>query len=246
MKINSFAPLFAIIALLVIASPSRAQGGTLPVRAQAQSYAISQKPAGATRAEVHLEVGVSQLFIGALTSSDRLVEGTVETRRGERLEQDFRINGNTAVLNLESKQNNAALPFFRGSGGRTWSLRLNPSLPIALDIDTGVGQVDLDLSALNLTSLKVDGGVGETTITLPLTGQIKADISTGIGPVTIRIPEGVAARVRISEGIGSLEVRGDYERLGDLYVSSDYDSAASRVDLSVDGGIGSVLVTSSP
>jgi hypothetical protein len=212
---------------------------TMPGVGPAQTQAISQSLQGAARAELHLSPSVGELRIGTLERSDNLVEGSVQTARGERLVENFRESGNTAIYELKSEGRSSSSFIQRE---RTWDLRLNPNVPLKLDIDTGVGRSELALADLQITDLSIDTGVGETIVTLPRTGRYEASLSAGVGATTVRIPDGVAARVQVSRGLGAVTVRGNLERDGDMYLSPNYASAEHRVDLRVSGGVGAITV----
>jgi Cell wall-active antibiotics response 4TMS YvqF len=230
-----------VIVLAVIALFGRSWfglGGT-------KTETISQELGSAKQAEIFLTSGINVLRVSE-GLSDTLIAGKVETRRGERLERSFEMNGDTAVFRLESKGTSNFFPWFANNTGRNWDVQLSPDIPLALTLKAGVGEVHLDLSKLNLTDLELSTGVGATTIDLPATGQIRTSIEVGVGEITIRIPEGMAARIEAKAGIGNVKVSENFGRDGDAYVSSDYDTATNRVDLKVTGGIGQVIVETSP
>jgi hypothetical protein len=52
------------------------------------------------------------------------------------------------------------------------------------------------------------------------------------------------ARIRGQIGLGALEVnQARFPKTGDGWASKDFDTAENRVDITVDGGFGSVFVT---
>lgn len=204
---------------------------------------ISQEVGTARQAEIFLATGINVLNVSA-GSSNMLIAGTVEVSSREKLDRNFEMNGDTAVYRLETKET-TGFRWFSRNRPREWDLQLNPDTPLALTLNAGVGEVHLDLSKLTVTDLELYTGVGATTVELPDTGQIKADIEAGVGEITIHIPKGVAARIEAKAGIGNVNVSSDFERDGDVYVSSDYDTAQNRVDLSVKGGVGQVNIETS-
>jgi hypothetical protein len=201
---------------------------------------ISQELGSAKQAEIFLATGINVLNVSEGVSN-MLVAGTVEISRGERLERDFEMKGDTAVFRLETKEATGFRWFSRNTR-RDWDLQLNPDIPLALNLETGVGETHLDLSKLKVTDLELHTGVGATTVELPETGQIKASIEAGVGETTIRIPKGVSARIEATAGIGGVDVSDDFDRKGDNYISSDDDTAQTQVDLKVTGGVGAVTV----
>jgi hypothetical protein len=204
---------------------------------------IGQALDGATRADVTIQPGVASLHVGGSAGAGRLIDGTVDRARGERLDRSSSRDGDTARFTLKSG-GERSFPFFglRYGGDNAWDLQLNPDLPTRLKVSTGVGQSTLDLQRLQLTGLDVNTGVGQTTITLPARGQFSANVDAGVGDVTVKIPVGMAARIRVQPGLGDSQLPSGYQRQGDWYVSPGYDTAQQRVDMEVHGGVGRLPV----
>lgn len=201
---------------------------------------ITQPLGTAERATVDIGFGAGALTLSSLDDETNLVSANLQRRSGEEIRQDFRMAGDTAIFTLRSENRT---PWLSQSGrGPTWDIRLNQSVPTDLKIATGAGQSTLDLRQVQLTHLAVSTGAGQTLITLPERGVLDAKVSTGAGQAIITIPSGMAARIHVSAGIGSKEVRGNYQRDGDRYVSPNYADATNRVDLEVSGGVGSIVV----
>jgi hypothetical protein len=156
--------------------------------------------------------------------------------------RDFALSGDAATFKLRS-QAAWAFPFRERSGERVeWNLLLSRDIPLRLQIDTGAGQATLELARLQVVNLDVNTGVGQTTLTLPQQGQIQARVNGGIGETIVIIPAGMAARIQATAGLGQVHVVGNYQRDGKVSVSPGYQSAANRVDLVVNGGIGSITI----
>ena len=206
----------------------------------AESHDIVQPLSGARAADVTLKTGVGTLRLGDLASGSDLVRGTILTGRGETLVNEVSHRGDTAVLRLASQQGPSVN--VRGGDRRTWDLQLTRSVPIALDITTGVGTARLDLRALHLSSLQMHAGVGEVTATLPDSGVYRADFKAGVGATHITIPSGMAARVTVKTGLGAVHVNGTFARSGDVYETPGYANASDRVDLNVEGGLGQITI----
>ena len=63
--------------------------------------------------------------------------------------------------------------------------------------------------------------------------------------MVVCIPSGVAARIRATTGIGKVTIDPRFSKTADnIYESSDFDSAANRVDITLNSGAGSVSVNS--
>ncbi len=202
---------------------------------------IVQELAGATSADVRISFGAGSLRIGALKESGSLIEGTVVTGPGETVLRDFHVDDGVARFSLRH-QGVPRVIFGRPTSQVTWDLDLSSSVPMALRVNSGVGEVVLDLSDLQVTDLDVNGGVGQVQLRLPSQGRLRGKISGGIGQVIVTIPQGVAARVRASGGLGGVSVAGRFQRDGRYYVVGNYETADNRIDLDISGGIGEVVI----
>jgi hypothetical protein len=53
----------------------------------------------------------------------------------------------------------------------------------------------------------------------------------------------VGARVRIDKGLGNVSMRNNrLSRSGNDYVSSNYDTAANKLELDINGGVGNITI----
>lgn len=206
--------------------------------------AISQPIGQADRANVSITMGVGSLSVGALTESSDLIAGTISHSSREQLVREFNVSGGVAsyALRVDGKDDWAMSFDNRGGRGPIWDLRLNTGVPMQLNLATGAGQSTIDLERLRLENLKISTGVGQTTITLPQSGRLSAKIDGGVGQTTIKIPAGMAARVTASAGIGQVRMPDSFSRQDRTYTSPGYDTAENQIELTVSGGIGSIVV----
>jgi hypothetical protein len=235
----------ALVGLLVLIAFGIAiwwTGFWLPTGMAVTSETISQPLGAAQRGDIEIGMGAGRLHVGALSESDNLIEGTIARSSGEQVLRDFVLSGDLATFTLRS-QAAWVFPFRERRGERVeWNLLLSRDIPLRLQIDTGAGQATLELARLQVVNLDVNTGVGQTTLTLPQQGQIQARVNGGIGETIVIIPAGMAARIQATAGLGQVHVVGNYQRDGKVSVSPGSQSAANRVDLVVNGGIGSITI----
>jgi hypothetical protein len=127
-----------------------------------------------------------------------------------------------------------------------WTMGLTGEVPLDLTIEAGASRTRLDLAATRTRRLEIKTGASETTVILPrAAGMTDVKAEAGAASLTFIVPAGVAARVHGTMALGSLRVDEDrFPRFGNDYQSSDYGSATNRVDLEINGGVGSVRVRS--
>jgi hypothetical protein len=202
---------------------------------------ISYSLDGAEEAEVRLSLSVARLRLSGLSDSSYLVDGDIAIGGGESIERSFSVDDGVAELELSSEQT-TPVPF-AFPGLRAWDLGLNSDVSVALDIDLGVGQVELDLAGMMLTDLAFDAGVGQVTLTLPEAAASNVRLSMGVGLVTIDVPEGVEVRIRFDTGLVVRSLPDNFQRRGDYYYTPGYQTAECKVDLDLDLGVGIVTVS---
>lgn len=128
--------------------------------------------------------------------------------------------------------------------GASWDIALSENVQLTLMFETGASESTIDLARLNVGELSLKTGASATAITMSATTDFtKAFISSGAAGVTIQIPSGVAARISGTMGLGALDVdQGRFPKQGDIYQSPDYDSAAKKTEIRIEGGVGAVRI----
>ncbi len=157
-------------------------------------------------------------------------------RNGQRLEASLRTGDMTWF---------APWDWWGSAGGLDWDVALNPTVPLSLNFETGASRAELDLTNLCVRELRVQTGASATVITMPAqAGATQARIESGAASVKVRVPDSVAARIEGTMGLGALNVNERrFPRRGGVYESDDYATAANRLDLRVEGGVGAVEVS---
>lgn len=125
-----------------------------------------------------------------------------------------------------------------------WTVGLTAEVPLDLRIETGASRATLDLSGVLVRNLVLSSGASQTRVILPrAAGATTVRAETGAASLTIEVPTGVAARIRTRMALGSSQVdEVRFPRTGDGFESTDYATATNRVDLDLQGGVGSVRV----
>ena len=195
---------------------------------------------GAAAARVTLDLGVGRVRIDDAAASGVLASGSVALGRGESLEESYGRENGTALLELRSRGVAGTTTFGLGED-RSWTLSFTREVPLAMRVNAGVGASRIDLRNASLVDLSFRGGVGESQIELP-GGSYAASVDVGVGETTVRVPSSAAVRLTLSTGLGSSNVRGEWNRVGDVYTTPGYETAQERIELRVSGGVGAVSV----
>lgn len=210
--------------------------------------ALLDLPLGSTTsAEVRLELGTGALTVGSLgAGADKLAQGTLQYYSGQDTPSRDVSLGERSSLVVKQSKSFDFFNFHSGSAPR-WDVNLNRTVPLDLTVDSGTGSVTLNLENLRLTSLTLDTGTGNAAINLPTTfqgGNVPVNINGGTGNLKLTVPAGVEARISVDHGIGDVQVdKSRFRPQGeDIYVSDGYNTAAGKVDIKIDHGVGNVVV----
>jgi hypothetical protein len=188
---------------------------------------------GATQARVRIKFGAGQLAVGPAPAG-RLVSGT--------------FSGGVAVaahgpgaVDLEPDTAGGWPMFDRPL---EWRMGLTTELPVELLLETGAAKAVLDLEELQLRQLTIKTGASDTRLRLPrAAGSTIVRAETGAAALTVEVPMGVAAWIRTRMALGSTSVdETRFPRRPDGYASPDYETAANRVELDLQGGVGSIRI----
>jgi hypothetical protein len=127
-----------------------------------------------------------------------------------------------------------------------WNLKLSDKVPMNLDVEMGVGKMDIDTRGMNLRHLKVHAGVGEGRIDLSgATADLVADVEAGIGKLKLLLPSDVGVRVEAEGGIGHVQAKG-LTSDGEAWTNDAWGKSEPSIRVTVEGGIGEVEIETVP
>lgn len=199
---------------------------------------------------MHLQFGAGTLAVGALDAgTDALTTMRYDGPANLRPEASYRVRDGVGELNYLSGRDTdgqwRGLPVIIHSDNATVRMQLAGEVQLALNFEVGAGESDLDLTDLRVTNMHLQSGAASSRIRLPRTAGFTAVTIAGeVGEVSVEIPTGVAADIHVSGGIGGRDVdRTRFQSLGGgHYRSPNYDTAANRVDLHANLGVGQLTI----
>jgi hypothetical protein len=207
---------------------------------------------GAQQAAVTVRFAAGQLDVGAWPEADstQLASMTYDGPAEQAPRPSYSVSP-TGVGQLQYQVSGHGTPNFAPIGGGSadttrMSLDLSQTVPItSMTIQTGAANTNLDLSSLQVDNLDVSMGAANTSVKLPkITGTSTAHINGGASNLTVNVPPGVAARIRYRGGLSTINV--DTTRFPQvdtgLYQSPDYDTATSKVDVTLETGFTTIQV----
>lgn len=208
-------------------------GAIVPSSASSESLVVPI--GGATGADVRIQYGAGELTTHVAAAGNlvdgRFVGGVLHREHGPgrvELRQDM-ANG---------------WPWL--DRHYAWEVGLTGELPLDLRVDGGATRMVLDLSDLRVRRLELHTGASGIRVLLPkAAGATVVRAETGAAELVIEVPDGVAARIRSRMVIGSTQIdQGRFPPTAVGYESVDYSTAQNRVDIDVQGGVGTLRVIS--
>lgn len=212
--------------------------------------------AGPATVSLHLACG--QLRVAAESGDRWLVESSADG--GE-----TRLVSSGSELTLRAAD--ARGYPFGGDGNRSeWRVTLPTTQDLDLDLEVSAGAADLALPAARVRSFTstVNGGsieanlreatlrelgitvnAGSITLELPA-ASLSGSVTVNAGSSKLCVPRDSGVRIRFSGGLGGNNFE-DFglRRSGDLWESSNYASAANRIELSITANAGSANIEAS-
>lgn len=202
---------------------------------------ITQPLGEITRATIDLDIGFGAVTLKALDAETTdLMRGTFHHTEGVQIGKRFNVAGTEGRLTLQEERPRL---FLSGMTETRWEVALHPKTPLTVRINGGVGNADLDLSALTVSALEVDAGIGSISVTAPQHGDVTMRLDGGVGNVHVTIPEGVAARIQVNRGIGMVHVNeARFPKRENVYQSTDWERATDRINVQIEGGVGIIEI----
>ncbi len=208
-------------------------------------------------ASVRLEMSCGSVEAGPVDGNDWTLAGSSSTGQPPAMVRD---DGRLVVVAPERTGVRIS------AAASTWQVTLPRSVKIGLDLSVNAGSGAVDLAGMTVPSLsasvnageaRIDGSgargaerlsasvnAGTLVLLLPIPGDtLRGDVSVNAGSASICVPDGVALRFQSDESLGSVNF-GDrgLVRSDDTWTSPGYESAASRIDLSVSANLGSITL----
>jgi hypothetical protein len=202
---------------------------------------VSEQLGAADQGQVSLSPAVGVLRISALESGDQFYQGTISAGPAGSIQREFRHQNGTAHLDILTE----GVAVFSGAGQDrwTWDLQFTRMVPIVFEVDMAVGEVNLDLTGLEVPDLEVNLGLGRVVLAGGGQGPLDANISGGIGETIINVPAGSPVRVQFDSAISWADMPDGYRQDGGVYTSPSYQaSSAGAIQINVSQAIGRLRV----
>ena len=159
-------------------------------QATAEPPACSIERGDFTGGDLLALTGTADMHLGASPESSGLLTADVPGLDSPRLE------AREGVAHVRLQPHLSVAPR-RGPG---WSVKLAKGLPWRLDLQSSLGDFELDLHDLTVAEARLRSTFGDVDLSLPAAGESLFVIDLIFGDLNLRLPEGVAARIKVAAG----------------------------------------------
>ncbi len=224
--------------LLISASLLALSGCNSVIPGKTKDETILVEKDDAEKLDVELQFGVGDMTVKK--GAKDWVEGTAQYNINKLAPRvDYDLRGKTGEVVIDHKgSTNVGL----GKIKNTWDIQLNEDIPMDLYVETGASEAELDLQGLQLEKLDIETGVGDLTVNLggDWKKSFKANIETGVGETTVVLPSKVGVKLRTEEGIGSSNIEDFISKGNGVYVNEAYENADVVLEVHSEIGVGDI------
>ncbi|MDP5276731.1 toast rack family protein [Chengkuizengella axinellae] len=231
-----------LVFLLVLAGCSNEVVEHFTVHSNLEKESITIEKDQSTALDISLQISLGELQVSK--GATEWIDGSIEYNV-KKLEPEVTYELTQNRGQVEIKQNEGDFGF-RNIGGveNSWDFKLTNEIPLDLKVMAGVSETKLDLKGLQIQNLEVETGVGEVTI--DMSGEweegFNANFKTGLGSSTIILPSDIGVIIKTEKGI----VATDFIKLKSLgngvYVNDAYDASESdHIKINAELGMGEVM-----
>jgi len=171
-----------------------------------QNSTISQPVSGATSASYDLAMDAGQFVLSGGAPSGELISGEVRSVRSGSVRESLTNQNGRAMYQL--RQDSITFNIGTNNADHHWTLQINDEIPADLSATLGAGQLELQLSGIELTELDATVAAGQLEVDLPQEGDYSADLTTVVGETVIRIPSDAAVEIQV-DGIFPISLNGE-------------------------------------
>jgi hypothetical protein len=129
-------------------------------------------------------------------------------------------------------------------GRRQWDIFLSDKIPWDLEIENSVASADFDFSGIILENLSVNSDVSSLKIKLGNKARdLKAKIDSDVSKLELLLPKDAGLKIENRSSLSSTDFEGiSVNHESKKYWTTNYDSASSKIEISLRGDVSSLKV----
>lgn len=187
-------------------------------------------------AKLSINAGALAIVMDTTNTSDLIIANTTNNNIGLKLLQSDDTSKPKLELNSIIKRENSK------NNSVTFALNRNPVWD--LDLNIGAASFTANFSHHKFSKMEINSGAASMNIKLGAPSQeiSSIEINTAASSCKIQIPKDAACRVETTTLLSSRNLDG-FEKNGDYYQTSNFDTATKKYDITVDGAANSLKIS---
>ncbi len=205
---------------------------------------------GATSAAIDISLDAGELWFGGGTMASGTVVGRSELIQGRfelesetppTLDYELSENGREGRLSIRPSESESVWSW--SEPDQRWSIFVNPTVPTRLSVLVGTGDTELVVGGMRLSNLRLETGAGDVTLDLSGDWQTNLDatLDVGVGDITILAPKELGVRIATDQGVGEVETT-DFAARDGAYVNQAYGRTAYQLEVNIVQGAGDIEI----
>lgn len=137
---------------------------------------------------------------------------------------------------------------FKMTGEANWDMKksasnqvimtLNPQPVWDINLETGAGKSNFDLTKFKIRKIKLEGGVAKFDIKLGnLNKTTVVEVESGVSKINIAIPESAGCEIKTDSGLSSLDFKGFTKLSDNAYQTPNFNAAQQKITIHLEGGL---------
>lgn len=198
---------------------------------------------GIQKAKVIVEFKAGELEIASDTLN--LVNANLDYwKRKPECDYSFSDLDSTARIRIKAGRREWSDWVWKGWRKYEWNVRLNPTVPLELELSSKAGEADLNLVDLKIDDLSLNLKASDLRVKFGKKESIKCRVDSDASHIRIMIPEESGIRIDSEANLTSTEFSGEISIFheDETYQSENYESAFYKIDLFLEGSISTLEV----
>lgn len=186
--------------------------------------------------------GLGFIDLNIDSTNDDLIDGTIAARG---LQEDINYSESKDNVDINYTQDEHTFDFLNSAGKQNAKLNINKDISWdKIKVDTGFVNGDLDLSELMVSNIDINSGFSKFKLKLSDKSiETNIKINTGFSEFAISVPQNAGLRIKIDGALNSKSFNNvGVTKDGDYYVSQNYDTAASKIDINCSMGFSKITI----
>ncbi len=205
-----------------------------------KEVSVEQSLDGAAESQISFTLPVGDFDLSGGADKDLLLAGSANLPKSLNLIQDYSAPDNgRSILDLNTR-GTTTIPL--GSSSLAWDFIVNSDIPVNIQTKVAVGEINFDLSNVQVQQLKLEAAVGETSIILPCSQDGSVQLELAVGEVVIYVPKGCNVNINLDSGLIHTDLPGGYLRVNDNINNQNAEADSPTLDIQVEVAVGEVKI----